>query len=253
MTAYTDKQYVELFHLLFLTQLGRKVDKKFYALKGGCNLRFFLKSPRYSQDMDLDAKQIPVHRLGDRVNGVLTSQPFAQILKVRGIGIGHINDDKQIQTVQRWKLGLVVPRIEKPLPTKIEFSRRGMHSDVRFEAIDPTIVEAYELQPLMTNHYSRQIAYQQKVQALMDRKELQARDTFDLDLLLASGVKANDLPGKLGNRIGEAKENVFDTSFDMFAGQVLAYLPAEDQAMYEKKAWDAMRLRVIEALEEIES
>ena len=40
----------------------------------------------------------------------------------------------------------------------------------------------------MTNHYSRQIGYQQKVQALMDRKELQARDTFDLDLLLASGV-----------------------------------------------------------------
>ena len=189
MTAYTDKQYVELFHLLFLTQLGGKVDKNFYALKGGCNLRFFLKSPRYSQDMDLDAKEIPVHRLGDRVNDILTSQPFAQILNVRGIGIGHINDDKQTQTVQRWKLGLVVPRIEKPLPTKIEFSRRGMHGDVRFEAIDPTIVEAYELQPLLTNHYSRQIAY----------------------------------------------------------------LPAEDQAMYDKNAWDAMRLRVIEALEEIES
>jgi len=38
MTKYTTIQYVELFHLLFLDQLGRKLDKRFYALKGGCNL-----------------------------------------------------------------------------------------------------------------------------------------------------------------------------------------------------------------------
>jgi len=186
MNGYTDKQYVELFHLLFLAQLGRKVDKRFCALKGGCNLRFFFKSPRYSQDMDLDAREIPVHRLQDRVNAILASKPFAQILQVKGIAIEHINDDKQTQTVQRWKLGLVVPRVERPLPTKIEFSRRSMSEEAKFEAIDPAIVAMYELQPMMTNHYAKQVAYQQKVQALINRKELQARDVFELDLLLGS-------------------------------------------------------------------
>ena len=38
--------YIERFHLLFLAQLGQKLDKRFYALKGGCNLRFFFKSIR---------------------------------------------------------------------------------------------------------------------------------------------------------------------------------------------------------------
>ncbi len=56
MTKYNTIQYVELFHLLFLDQLGRKLDKSFYALKGGCNLRFFMKSIRYSEDVDIDIR-----------------------------------------------------------------------------------------------------------------------------------------------------------------------------------------------------
>jgi hypothetical protein len=40
--------WVEQFHLLFLDQLGRKLDKRNYALKGGCNLRFYLRSIRYA-------------------------------------------------------------------------------------------------------------------------------------------------------------------------------------------------------------
>ena len=47
---------IEQFHLLFLDQLGRKLDKRHYALKGGCNLRFYLRSIRFSEDMDLDLK-----------------------------------------------------------------------------------------------------------------------------------------------------------------------------------------------------
>ena len=54
MKIYSPKATVELIHLVLLDLLGRKVDKKQYALKGGCNLRFFFKSIRYSDDMDLD-------------------------------------------------------------------------------------------------------------------------------------------------------------------------------------------------------
>ncbi len=252
MTAYTDKQYVELFHLLFLAQLGRKVDKKFYTLKGGCNLRFFMRSPRYSQDMDLDAKEIPVHTLREKVSGILTSVPFAQILRARGLQIEHVNDVKQTQTTQRWKLGLIVPRIERPLPTKIEFSRRGMAQDATFEAVDPAILEGYQLPPILTHHYPRQIAYQQKLEALIDRKELQARDVFDLHLLLNSGAKAGELPERLRARIGEARDNALAVDFDAFAGQVMAYLSPEDQAIYDKNTWDSMRLGVLATLEEVE-
>lgn len=44
MNAQDTLKLVELFHLLFLDVFGRKVDKRFYAVKGGCNLRFFLKA-----------------------------------------------------------------------------------------------------------------------------------------------------------------------------------------------------------------
>ena len=56
MKQFIPAEHVELFHLHFLEQFGLKTDKRLYALKGGCNLRFFLKSIRYSQDIDLDIK-----------------------------------------------------------------------------------------------------------------------------------------------------------------------------------------------------
>jgi len=42
MNIYSLRQYVELFHLLFIGQLVRKLDKRFYALKGGCNIMNYL-------------------------------------------------------------------------------------------------------------------------------------------------------------------------------------------------------------------
>lgn len=71
MTEYNDKQFTELFHLLFLDYFGRKMNKQHYVLKGGCNLSFFMKSFRYSEDMDLDVRTIQKDRLEDIVSGIL--------------------------------------------------------------------------------------------------------------------------------------------------------------------------------------
>ena len=49
----SDRQAVELFHLLFLRQLASGADRARIALKGGCNLRFYFGSVRYSEDLDL--------------------------------------------------------------------------------------------------------------------------------------------------------------------------------------------------------
>ncbi len=252
MNTYSDKQVVELFHLLFLAQLGAKLDKRRFVLKGGCNLRFFLKSPRYSEAMDLDASGVPVDKLEEKVGGILRSSSFAMILQSRGVRIAHINDDKQTQTTQKWKLGLIVERTERPLPTKIEFSRRGAGEGAVFESIDPLLIGGYQLPPFMTSHYPMQAAYQQKVSALIDRAETQARDVFDLHLLLSSGVKAGDVPQKLRGRLGEARDHVMALEYPVFKGQVLAYLQPEQQELYDAKVWDTMRLLVIEAFEKVE-
>jgi hypothetical protein len=57
--AYVDRtagQAIEIFHLLFLRSFSARVDKALFSLKDGCNLRFYHRSIRYSEDMDLDIR-----------------------------------------------------------------------------------------------------------------------------------------------------------------------------------------------------
>ena len=76
MDLKTPQQQIELFHLIFLRYLGERIDKLHFALKGGCNLRFYLKSIRYSEDIDLDVKIIAKDTLKSQVNKLLSSSPF---------------------------------------------------------------------------------------------------------------------------------------------------------------------------------
>ena len=249
MNAMTDRQHVELFHLLFLVQLGQKLDKKRFALKGGCNLRFFLRSPRYSEDMDLDVRMEPVDMLREKVSGILKSTPFRQILQTRGIEIEHFTESKQTDTTQRWKLGLLVPGIELPLPTKVEFSRRGFDESALFESVDRDLVQRYALPPLMTNHYPATTACRQKIEALVSRSVTQARDVFDLHLLLASGADMALVHQMEAVMREDAQAKAMSITFDQFKGQVLAYLAPEWQAQYgSAEVWDGLVLGVVEAL-----
>lgn len=249
MNVVTDREYVELFHLLFLAQLGQKVDKKRYALKGGCNLRFFLRSPRYSEDMDLDVQTEPVDVLREKVGGILGSTPFRQILRARDMEIGHVTESKQTETTQRWKLSLVVRGIDLPLPTKIEFSRRGFDAAARFESVDADVIRRYSLVLLMTNHYPAETALRQKIQALVSRRVTQARDVFDLHVLLASGADTASVRDVDAAAREEAQARAMSVDFDQFKGQVMAYLAPEWQAQVDSEdVWDGMVLGVVDAL-----
>jgi predicted nucleotidyltransferase component of viral defense system len=238
MEKYIPRQYVELFHLLFLTQIGRKLDKRFYALKGGCNMRFFFKSPRYSKDIDLDIQSIEIDVLRNKINSILNSRPFRDILQVRDIEIEHITEHKQTETTQRWK-------------TRIEFSRRGLEEPIKFELVAPEIIRAYEISPIMANHYPPEVACEQKIRALISRRVVQARDLFDLHLLLTLRDIRKKLPEKLRKNLNKAVENILSLDYATYKSQVISYLEPEDQTQYEsEEVWDNMRLQVIEALSE---
>lgn len=244
-----DRQTVELFHLLFLDWLGRKMDKTRYALKGGCNLRFFLRSRRYSEDMDLDVAGEPGHSLRDKVDGILQARPFRQTLLAHGIEIEHITLSKQTDTVQRWKLGLRTATAERSLPTKIEFSRRGLEADIRFESVVAEVTAEYRLAPILANHYGPDTAARHKVEALCFRKTPQARDVFDLHLLVSAGVDLGGIGQQVEVPLADLQERVMDITHEQFAGQVLAFLPPADQSRYaEPRTWEAMVLIVAEAL-----
>ena len=68
--------------------------------------------------------------------------------------------------------------------SKIEFSNRDGEGDLRLAPLPDAVVAPYALRPPSVQHYDAETATAQKVVALAGRPQTQARDVFDLELLL---------------------------------------------------------------------
>ena len=250
---WNERQTIEIFHLLFLRAFGARVDKALFALKGGCNLRFFLKSIRYSEDMDLDIRTMSVGTLRNNVSRLLEAQSFAQALRAQGIEIARTAQPKQTGTTQRWKLTLRLTESGAEVPTKIEFSRRGLAGDKAVDPVDAEIIRTYRLYPVIVQHYSVHTAFAQKVLALGLREQIQSRDVFDLKLLLDSGGAEQPLPATAAGNLATAIDHALAVDYDAFAGQVLAFLEPEFQEHYgNRKAWAELQEQVVDGLEALQ-
>ena len=249
MNPEAEKQAVELFHLLFLQQLGARVDKHLYAAKGGCNLRFFFRSIRYSEDLDLDVHTTAKETLRKNVNHILKFRGLLQILQTYRLEISFVSEPKQTETTQRWKIHLRTDTGNE-LPTKIEFSRRGFDEGVAFEAVDREVARLHRLRPILTTHYTLEAAFAQKVEALIHRTETQARDVFDLKLLLDAGATGSMLSAETREKLQTACENAISIKYDDFMGQVVAYLTPQYQEFYGRREdWDKIQEAVLNTLE----
>ena len=244
------RQTVEYFHLVFLRGLvARGEDKALIALKGGCNLRFFFSSIRYSEDLDFDVVVMAKGKLKNKVERLLKSPLVTAPLLARQVVITDVTAPKQTDATQRWKVGLEVKGSAAPLRTKIEFSRRDAIEGAAFEAVAPAVVAPHGLTPMLATHYRVGAAIAQKIVALAGRPEPQARDVFDLNLLFArTGATAIRWPAKA--RRSQAIENAMGISFDDYSSQVVAYLDPEQAAPFESRdAWEQMQEAVVARLE----
>ena len=247
---WSDRQTIEIFHLLFLRAFGARVDKALFALKGGCNLRFFFKSIRYSEDMDLDIHKMSVGTLKNNVDRLLETPAFTQALRAQGIEIARTSSPKQTGTTQRWKLILRLTESGAEVPTKIEFSRRGLDGETAIEPVDAQIIRAYRLYPVIMQHYSVHTAFAQKVSALALRAQVQSRDVFDLKLLLDAGGAEQPLPATATANLATAIDHALAVDYNAFAGQVLAFLDPEYQEHYgNRKVWAELQQQVVDGLE----
>jgi hypothetical protein len=181
----SDWQIVELFHLHFVRLLCSGPDKGRFAIKGGCNLRFFFESVRYSEDVDLDVAELPVHALRERVSRILEAPTLSLPLRGRGIAVRSVSTPKQTETTQRWKVGLAAEGRSMPLHTKIEFSRRKTTEEAKVEPVAAGVLAEHQLMPILAPHYPLAAALRQQVGALVGRSTVQARDVFDLGVLFA--------------------------------------------------------------------
>jgi len=246
----TDRQAVELFHLHFVRLLCSGPSKGSFAIKGGCNLRFFFESVRYSEDVDLDVAGLPVHALKEKVAGILGSPALSMVLRSRGMAMTSVSTPKQTETTQRWKVGLSAEGHALPLHTKIEFSRRPTMEDSKVEAIAGGVLAEHQLMPFLAPHYPLAAALRQKVGALAGRSVVQARDVFDLGVLFAhSGGKADALQS-IRSALPKAIERAMDVSYADFKSQVASYLQPDHLDAYgSRQAWDALQMQVVDLLE----
>lgn len=249
------RQAVELFHLQFLRQLAAGGDRARFVLKGGCNLRFFFGSIRYSEDMDVDVVGVPQGTLKNKVDRLLVAPGLLLPLKVQGIEVADVSAPKQTETTQRWKVGLKLKGHSAELRTRVEFSRRerrGSEGDVVAEAIDASLLRAYALPHTIAQHYSIRAAVSQKVLALAGRPETQARDVFDLHTLRPRWPDRASLHAEAKAQLERATERALALGYDDFVAQVVAYLDPEQAAPYQDAAaWEGLQLDVVAFLEEL--
>jgi predicted nucleotidyltransferase component of viral defense system len=241
-----------MFHLVFLRALVAKgEDKGLVALKGGCNLRFFFGSVRYSEDMDLDVVVIARETLKNKVERLLRAPVVTAPLKTQGLTIVETSAPKQTETTQRWKVGLRREGDELPIRTKVEFSRRDAIEGATFEATDREVLRPYGLTPVLAVHYTTGAAIRQKIHALAARTEPQARDVFDLSLLLARSDTAGlTLDAASKGWLADAVDHAMGISFDEYASKVVTFLEPRHAELYaERSAWNAMQEDVVGRLE----
>jgi predicted nucleotidyltransferase component of viral defense system len=244
---------VELFHLLFLRGLQARLDDKaLVALKGGCNLRFYFSSVRYSEDIDFDVTKIAKPTLQRKVDQLLASSLLLSPLAAQGLSIIEVTSPKQTETTQRWKLGVNIAATGEIVRTKIEFARSGVIEGACFESISASFAAEHALAPFLASHYPVERAIVQKIHALSDRKRPQARDIFDLNHLFPLHAPELRLTPVERAWLDAAIENAMSISYDDFTAQVVAYLDPEHAELYEgREVFHLLQATVVDRLERL--
>ncbi|MEK6277595.1 MAG: nucleotidyl transferase AbiEii/AbiGii toxin family protein [Actinomycetota bacterium] len=249
MAKLQEAQVIELFHLAFLEVLQTRLDQARYVLKGGANLRYFFDSVRYSEDIDLDMAGVEPWQLNEKVNDLLGSPAMSIILRSSGLTVNEFTNPKHTETTQRWKVAIEAQRHTEPIRTRIEFSNRNGEQRYELDPVPSRIVEPYALRSPTVQHYTADAASEQKVKALAGRSETQARDVFDLELLLRRQPLA---PGSLHPQVlKDAADRALELPYAAFRDQVLPFLDPEVADLYgTETSWEQMQTLVAEKLEE---
>ena len=251
----SDTQLREVFHLCFLHRLLKMSDINLYVLKGGVNLRFFFGSPRYSEDMDLDVTAGSVATLKKNGYKILGDGAFQRSLRVFDIDAIDVNDPakaKHTETTQRFGCSLVRGSGVR-LPTKVEFSRRADDPGdaAPSELIDAAIARPYRRLAFRCRHYKGSAALVQKIQALANRAVTQARDVFDLGILIRGGHLGTAIAeGALEKApVQQAIDCLMGLGWEDYDGQVVEYLDDDSRGEFgDRDGWTSLQNFVFESL-----
>jgi predicted nucleotidyltransferase component of viral defense system len=248
----------EIVHLAILRELTRIRRGDAVTVKGGVNLRLFFGSPRYSEDMDLDGTVQASATIRDTLKDLVEGGDFARGLKpgIRELDPGQ-GPNKDTDTTFRYKFGVVVTGgIRYPTKVEVSFRDRPGTDRAALESPDPEILQSYDMDPFEVRHYVREAAVRQKLSALGGRREAQARDVFDLHMLVPQAA-ADELIRHLAKELPtgtlkEAHARALAMTYEEYKGQVIEFLGGQARATHgNENAWDEMRLHAAGLIESV--
>lgn len=224
------------------------MDPARYVLKGGANLRYFFASERYSEDIDIDLIAPVPWSLEDQVDAALTSSALRKLLAIGDLRLEEHGSAKQTETTHRWKVAVKAPGDSLLIRSKVEFSNRTIEGEYLLASLPREVVEPYALRPPSVQHYDIAAATSQKVAALAGRTHAQARDVFDLELLLRRrSLEKGTLDSDL---LEKAIERALEQDYAAFRDQVLPFLePEAAELVSDRGAWEEIQSFVADRLE----
>lgn len=253
----------EAVHLLLLRELQKVKEARAVILKGGVNLRLFHGSPRYSEDIDLDGESDARLAIRSTIRGIFGDREFARSLTrlgLRGVDPKE-GPNKDTETTFRYKFHVLAPG-NQSYGTKVEVSFRDRNDADPYElaAPDHDRVAAYlpAGERLVVQRYGRKAAVRQKLDALAGRRRIEARDIFDIDMLLAEEEPPDaDLVGFLAGQVDSrtlalARERALELKYPEYESLVVRFLEDEVRQDYRTpERWDEMRLRTVSLIEQV--
>lgn len=245
--THSRPQVIEQFHLAVLDALRTKVDPARCVLKGGANLRYFFGSVRYSEDIDLDVAGLKADwRFAENVDGVLNGETLKRLVRANGVVVGDVSAAKQTDTTRRWVIWLTAPGHRDPIRTKIEFSSRNGETRYRIDPVPDEVVKPHAMRPPMIQHYLLEAATEQKVYALAQRPQTQARDVFDLEILMRKGGLASGTVPR--EKLDAAAEAAVGLTWSDFELMIVPFLEPSVAVLYTEEVWSQIQEYVAEEL-----
>ncbi len=230
-----------------LTHLFRGAESSSLVLKGGGAMRVLTESARYTQDLDFDHD--PRRSLGSLQRTVRSAVERA--LQGSGLLDPTISEPKQTDTVARWKISARTGAGEE-LRLTVEVSRRAT-PDLSHVLKIPVQIVDLTLPRVYVSVYDEQALADSKLAALLDDSRTAPRDIYDLELLLARGVRPSVAAiGRVGgeaSRIRRVSAKLDGMPWSLFRDQVLPALPRDIQLNIDEDEYLAMKVRLLEVLE----
>lgn len=255
----------EAVHVLLLRELQEVKDARAVILKGGVNLRLFHGSPRYSEDMDLDGESDARLAIRSTIRGIFDDREFARSLAqigLRGVDPKE-GPNKDTETTFRYKFHVLAPG-NQSYGTKVEVSFRERNEADSFELAEPDRDRVARYlsadENLLVQRYGRHAAIRQKIEVLAGRTRIEARDIFDIHMLVGekdppSSALLKFLAETVDTRTLElASQRALELEYPEFESLVVRFLEDEAREEYRsQERWDLLRLKTAALIEAVQA